>query len=210
MHTQASLPDQLLATADRALRAMFARPQAQRPIPGPAPAPLAEPQRRAAASLMRVNHAGEMAAQGLYHGQALFTRDPAIRAQLDKAAREETDHLAWCETRLDELSDRRSLFSPFWYLGSFAIGAAAGIAGNRIGLGFVSETERQVEAHLNTHLERLPPEDLRSQAILEQMRDDEIRHGEQARASGGIELPRPVRSLMRATARIMTGTASRL
>lgn len=159
---------------------------------------------------MRVNHAGEMAAQGLYHGQALFTRDARVRAQLENAGREETDHLAWCETRLHELADRPSLLSPFWYLGSFAIGAAAGLAGGRIGLGFVSETERQVEAHLDSHLTRLPDGDARSRAILEQMRDDEIRHGAQARAAGGIELPAPVRSLMRATARIMTGTASRI
>lgn len=200
----------MLATVDRALRSMLAPARASRPVPGPAASPLTEAERREAAALMRVNHAGEMAAQGLYHGQALLTRTPQLRSQLEDAAREETDHLAWCETRLRELADRPSLLTPVWYVGSFTIGAIAGLAGDRIGLGFVSETERQVEAHLNSHLTRLPSGDQRSRAILTQMRDDEIEHGAKARASGGIELPAPIRAVMRATARVMTSTASRI
>ncbi|MGC4029770.1 MAG: 2-polyprenyl-3-methyl-6-methoxy-1,4-benzoquinone monooxygenase [Steroidobacteraceae bacterium] len=207
MEPQTSLADQVLATVDRALRSMLAPARPARPVPGPAPIPLTEAERREAAALMRVNHAGEMAAQGLYHGQALLAGNPLLREQLDNAAREETDHLAWCELRLRELSDRPSLLTPLWYLGSFTIGAVAGLAGDKVGLGFVSETERQVEAHLDSHLERLPPNDQRSRAILEQMREDEIEHGARARASGGIELPAPVRAAMRATARVMTGTA---
>jgi ubiquinone biosynthesis monooxygenase Coq7 len=156
---------------------------------------------------MRVNHAGEVAAQGLYHGQALTARNPATRALLERAAREESDHLAWCEQRLKELNDRPSLLDPLWYAGSFAIGALAGLAGDRHSLGFVAETERQVERHLDGHLEQIPPDDARSRAIIEQMRADEREHGELARAAGGATLPRPVQDLMRATARIMTTTA---
>jgi 3-demethoxyubiquinol 3-hydroxylase len=156
---------------------------------------------------MRVNHAGETAAQGLYHGQALVARDPAIRAQLEQAGREETDHLAWCEARLSELHDRPSLLQPLWYAGSFAIGVAAGLASDRVSLGFVAETERQVERHLDGHLEQLPADDARSRAILEQMRDDERTHGEQARLSGAATLPAPIQKLMQATATVMTSTA---
>ena len=156
---------------------------------------------------MRINHAGEIAAQGLYHGQALVARNPSIRALLDNSGREETDHLAWCETRLKELGDRPSRLDPLWYAGSFAIGVAAGIAGDRISLGFVAETERQVEAHLDSHLQSLPAADERSRAILTQMRSDEIAHGERAQNSGGAALPEPARALMRATARLMTTTA---
>lgn len=207
MDSQTSLGDQALATIDRALRAMLAPARASRPVPGPAATPLSETERREVAGLMRVNHAGEMAAQGLYHGQALLARSPQLRQELETAAREETDHLAWCETRLRELADRPSLLTPLWYMGSFAIGAMAGLASDKLGLGFVSETERQVEAHLDSHLARLPESDGRSRAILRQMRDDEIEHGARARASGGVELPMPVRAAMRATARIMTRTA---
>lgn len=201
------LVDQLLISADRALRSLFAPAQAGRPTPG-APLPVSdEAERRHTASLMRVNHAGEIAAQGLYHGQALVARDPATRAMLDQAAREETDHLAWCEQRLTELHDRPSRLDPLWYAGSFAIGALAGLAGDRTSLGFVSETERQVERHLDGHLAQIPASDTRSRAIIEQMRDDEITHGRMARDHGGAPLPRPVRELMRATARVMTTTA---
>jgi ubiquinone biosynthesis monooxygenase Coq7 len=156
---------------------------------------------------MRVNHAGEMAAQGLYHGQALVARDGEVRALLDQAAREESDHLAWCEQRLRELRDRPSLLDPFWYAGSFAIGVAAGLASDRVSLGFVAETERQVERHLDSHLERLPEADVRSRAILEAMRADEKAHGELARRAGGMDLPRPVQRAMQLASRVMTGTA---
>jgi ubiquinone biosynthesis monooxygenase Coq7 len=208
MQNGRSLPDQLLGSADRALRAMFAPPRSSRPVPGTVPPePLDDAQRRLAAGMMRVNHAGEVAAQGLYHGQALVARDPAVRALLEQAAREETDHLAWCEQRLGELHDRRSLLHPFWYAGSFAIGVAAGLASDRISLGFVAETEKQVESHLDSHLQRLPAADTRGRAILERMRADEQAHGELARRAGGVALPGPVRWGMKLASRVMTGTA---
>lgn len=156
---------------------------------------------------MRVNHAGEIAAQGLYHGQALVARDPAIRALLEQAGREETDHLAWCEQRLRELQDRPSLLDPFWYAGSFAIGMVAGLASDKVSLGFVAETERQVERHLDSHLEQLPVDDARSRAILMQMRRDEQAHGELARRAGGASLPGPARKAMQLTSKLMTRTA---
>jgi 3-demethoxyubiquinol 3-hydroxylase len=163
--------------------------------------------RRESAALMRINHAGEIAAQALYHGQALVARSAKTRELLLKAAREETDHLAWCEARLRELDSRPSLLNPLWYAGSFAIGAAAALLGDRASLGFVVETERQVEGHLDEHIARLPADDDRSRAILETMRTDEIAHGLSAKAAGGAELPAPVRVLMRSTARVMTSTA---
>jgi 3-demethoxyubiquinol 3-hydroxylase len=168
---------------------------------------LSDAEKRDSAALMRVNHAGEIAAQALYHGQALVARSAATRALLLKAAHEETDHLAWCETRLKELDSRPSLLNPLWYAGSFAIGAAAALLGDRMSLGFVVETERQVEGHLDDHLTRLPQDDTRSRAILQTMRTDEIAHGVSAKAAGGAELPSPVRFLMRNTARLMTSTA---
>lgn len=186
---------------------MLAPARASRPVPGEAGEPLADADRRLAAGLMRVNHAGEVAAQGLYHGQALVARDPGTRSLLEQAAREETDHLAWCEQRLRELNDRRSLLHPLWYAGSFAIGVAAGLASDRVSLGFVAETEKQVERHLDQHLRRLPETDARGRAILERMRADEIGHGELARQAGGRELPLPVRSAMQLASRVMTGTA---
>jgi ubiquinone biosynthesis monooxygenase Coq7 len=156
---------------------------------------------------MRVNHAGELAAQALYHGQALVARSAATRDMLIAAARSESDHLAWCEKRLRELAARPSLLNPLWYAGSFAIGAAAALLGDRASLGFVAETERQVEGHLDEHLGRLPPADTRSRAILRAMRAEEIAHGAAAAAAGGTALPPPVRALMRHTARVMTGTS---
>lgn len=207
MRAERPLLDQLLVSADRALRSLLAPATASRPTPG-RPAPMADDaERRHTAGLMRVNHAGEIAAQGLYHGQALVARDPGTRAMLEQAAREETDHLAWCEQRLAELHERPSRLDPLWYAGSFAIGALAGLAGDRASLGFVAETERQVERHLDGHLAQIPEADARSRAILEQMRADEIAHGQLARDHGGAELPRPVREIMRATARVMTTTA---
>jgi len=206
--------DTLIAAADRALRAVFAPARASRPVPlppEPAEAPptteLSPEQKRQAAALMRVNHSGEIAAQALYHGQALMARTDPIRDLLLKAAQEETDHLAWCETRLHELGSRPSLLNPLWYCGSFAIGALAALTGDRRSLGFVVETERQVEGHLNQHLTRLPADDARSRAILQVMKADEVAHGTAAKAAGAAELPGPVRELMRRTARVMTGTA---
>ena len=201
--------DSMISVADRALRALFAPAQASRPLPAASvPAPeLTEAERREAGALMRVNHTGEVAAQALYHGQALVARSGATRHLLLKAAREEADHLAWCETRLSELQSRTSYLNPLWYAGSFAIGALAAAFGDRTSLGFVAETERQVEGHLEAHLARLPVKDARSRAILDAMRADEMAHGAAARAAGGTELPAPARSLMTHTARVMTRMA---
>src|SRR5579863_2611004 len=210
--------DSVIAAADRALRSVLAPAHASRPAPGGAPAgaapasappaePLTEAERRASAALMRVNHAGELAAQALYHGQALMARSAATRDMLLAAARSESDHLAWCETRLTELGARPSLLNPLWYAGSFAIGAATALMGDRASLGFVAETERQVEGHLDEHLGRLPASDTRSRAILETMRAEEIAHGAAAATAGGSALPALVRALMRRSARVMTGTA---
>jgi ubiquinone biosynthesis monooxygenase Coq7 len=200
--------DTAIATLDRALRALFAPARASRPAPENHPAqPLSDTDRRASAALMRVNHAGELAAQALYHGQALIARSEATRDMLMAAARSESDHLAWCETRLRELGAHTSVLNPLWYAGSFAIGAAAALLGDRASLGFVAETERQVEGHLDQHLDRLPQADTRSRAILQAMRAEEIAHGASAAAAGGTPLPAPVCALMRQTARIMTGTA---
>jgi 3-demethoxyubiquinol 3-hydroxylase len=208
------LLDPFIAAADRALRAIAAPAHASRPYPGrpaaavPVPTPaLDEVQRREAAALMRVNHAGEVAAQALYHGQALVARSPATRELLLKAAHEEADHLGWCEQRLRELGSGPSLLNPLWYVGSFAIGAVAAAFGDGASLGFVAETERQVEGHLNEHLRRLPDADLTSRAVVDAMRSDEIAHADTARAAGAIELPGFVRGLMRGTARVMTRTA---
>jgi ubiquinone biosynthesis monooxygenase Coq7 len=201
--------DALIAAVDRALRSVFAPAHASRDTPGSAAAgePLSEAERRASAALMRVNHAGELAAQALYHGQALMARSLGTRDMLLAAARSESDHLAWCETRLTELGARPSLLNPLWYAGSFAIGAATALMGDRASLGFVAETERQVEGHLDEHLGRLPASDTRSRAILETMRAEEVAHGAAAAAAGGSALPAVVRALMRRTARVMTGTA---
>lgn len=204
--------DRLLEQADLALRAAVGRPHAQRPNPAAGlDGHLAdEAERRHVAGLLRVDHAGEVAAQGLYHGQALTARRPEIRAAMRQAAIEEGDHLSWCYDRLQELGDRPSLLSPLWYAGSLAIGAVAGAAGDRWSLGFMAETERQVEGHLDDHLARLPAADARSRAILQQMKADEVAHAEAATAAGGSELPGAVKRLMTLTAQVMTGTAYRL
>jgi ubiquinone biosynthesis monooxygenase Coq7 len=202
--------DDAIAALDRALRSVFAPARAARPVPGTPPAgagQLSTAQQRESAALMRVNHSGELAAQALYHGQALIARSATTRALLVEAARAENDHLAWCETRLAELGARPSLLNPLWYAGSFAIGALAALAGDRASLGFVVETERQVEGHLDEHLGRLPVGDSRSRAILETMRSEEISHGATAAAAGGGRLPAPARVLMRQIARVMTRTA---
>jgi ubiquinone biosynthesis monooxygenase Coq7 len=164
---------------------------------------LSPAERRHAAGLMRINHAGEVSAQALYQGQALVARDPQIRAHLLKAAAEEQAHLHWCRERLDELGARPSLLSPLWSAGSFAIGAVAGVAGDRWNLGFVEETERQVVEHLEGHLASLPPDDARSRAVVQAMKQDEARHGDEAAAAGARELPRPVKALMRRVAQVM-------
>ncbi len=203
-----SLLEPFIVAADRALRSLFAPAHASRPTPGDdRTAELSDTERRESAGLMRVNHSGEVAAQALYHGQALAARSERTRDLLLNAAREETDHLAWCEQRLRELDSRPSLLNPLWYAGSFAIGATAAAFGDRTSLGFVSETERQVEGHLDSHLARLPPQDGRSRAIVDAMRADEIAHGSSARAAGASELPAVVKILMRTTAKIMTRSA---
>lgn len=211
--------DTFISAADRALRSLFAPPTAARPVPAPAAvreapkagdATLTPDEKRESAALMRVNHAGEVAAQALYHAQAMFARDAEVREFMLQAARDETDHLAWCETRLKELGSRPSVLNPLWYAGSFGIGTLAALLGDRASLGFVAETERQVEGHLKSHLDRLPDADLRSRAIVEAMRHDEVGHGQQARSAGGAHLPGPVRELMRQTARVMTHTAYRI
>jgi ubiquinone biosynthesis monooxygenase Coq7 len=173
-------------------------------------APLDEREKAHAAGLMRVNHAGEVCAQALYQGHAAVARDPEIEEQMQKAAEEEFDHLAWCEQRLEELGESPSKLSPFWYAGAFAIGAASGILGDKWSLGFIAETEDQVCAHLDSHLEKLPHSDKRSRTIVAQMRDEEAEHGENAIDAGAAELPQPVKRLMRLTARIMTSTAYRI
>jgi ubiquinone biosynthesis monooxygenase Coq7 len=201
--------DRLIIGIDRGLRTVFAPAQSLRPIPGEAlpEAELDAPARAAAAALMRVNHAGEVCAQALYQGQALTARDSGARQALEQAAQEETEHLAWTERRIDELGGRKSLLNPLWYAGSFAIGAAAGLLGDRWNLGFLAETERQVVAHLEGHLERLPAADEKSRAILEQMKQDEARHATSALSHGAAELPEPARLAMRLASRVMTETA---
>ena len=201
------LTDQWLGAADVALRAISGGSQAARPAPTALGDALTPEERRLSGALLRVNHVGEVCAQALYQGQALAARTSALRQQLNAAAREEVDHLAWTAERLRELGDRPSLLNPLWYAGAFAIGLAAGRAGDRWSLGFVVETERQVEQHLASHLDRLPPGDAVSRAIVAQMQEDEVRHARQADETGARPLPWPVRGAMRAVAKLMTTTA---
>ena len=201
--------DRLIGRFAEGLRAL-APESSPRAAPGAVAAgALSESERLQAASLMRINHAGEVAAQGLYHGQALVARDPGLRRQLLAAAREERDHLRWCAERLDELRDGPSKLSPLWYAGSLTIGALAGLGGDRRSLGFVAETERQVSAHLDEHLHRLPESDQRSRAVVQAMKLDEERHGAEALEAGGALPPAPVRGLMRAVAGLMKSAAAR-
>ena len=204
--------DSLIIGFDRALRTLSGNVTAARPVPGAnAPEAELEPgERRHAAALMRVNHTGEVCAQALYSAQSLVARDPSVKERFSSAAREEEEHLAWTLKRLDDLGDRPSLLNPVWYAGAFTIGVAAGLAGDRVNLGFVVETERQVEEHLTTHMERLPEADMKSRAIVDQMRDDEIRHGAMALEAGGLPLPFPVRYLMRRAADVMRAVAYRI
>ena len=206
------MKDDLVAGFDRALRLMAGVAVTSRETPGAnlEETELTPEERRHAAGLMRVNHTGEVCAQALYASQAVFAREPRIRREFADAAREEEEHLAWTQQRLRELGDRPTLLNPLWYAGSFAIGIAAGLKGDRASLGFVVETERQVEKHLTTHMERLPPGDAKSRAIVEKMRDDEARHGAAARAAGAADLPFPVKGLMRVAADVMRLIAYRV
>jgi len=206
------MQDELVISFDRALRTLLGRATTSREVPGAnmPEAALSPDERRDAAGLMRVNHTGEVCAQALYAAQALVARDPATRQNFAQAAREEEEHLAWTQGRLAELGDRASLLNPLWYAGSFAIGVAAGIAGDRVNLGFVVETERQVEEHLTGHIDRLPADDARSRAIVVQMRDDEARHGAMAQEAGATALPGPVKGLMRLAAAVMKTVAYRI
>jgi ubiquinone biosynthesis monooxygenase Coq7 len=225
-----SLVDRWLCGAEAALRTIAGGVRAERPAPRPDALPVApagtgaamdgssgEPAKTAAAltaqerrlsgALMRVNHVGEVCAQALYQAQALSTSNPELRAQMERAAREEIDHLAWTQERLAELGDRPSLLNPLWFGGAFLIGLAAGRLGDRVSLGFVVETERQVEHHLEGHLDRLPAGDIASRAIVAQMQADEAAHAVAAQHAGGIRLPAPVRGAMRLAAKVMTATA---
>ncbi|MGZ5078951.1 MAG: 2-polyprenyl-3-methyl-6-methoxy-1,4-benzoquinone monooxygenase [Usitatibacter sp.] len=199
------LVDQLLIAADEALKTLSGVASPSRPAPG-RDAPQGS-DARLSAGLMRVNHTGEICVQALYSGQSLFAREPRVRAALQAAAAEERDHLAWCRGRLDELGSRPSFLDPFWYAGSFALGVASGIAGDRWSMGFLAETEAQVERHLEGHLDRLPRDDARSRAVVTQMREDEHRHGAAGRALGAAELPWLVKRAMLAASKVMTGTA---
>jgi ubiquinone biosynthesis monooxygenase Coq7 len=204
--------DDAIVAFDRALRTLVAGSATVRPYPAERMDPVTLPPADSAhaAGLMRVNHTGEICAQALYSGQALTSSNPELRRKLDSAAREEVEHLAWTERRLEELGSRTSLLNPLWYAGSFAIGAVAGLAGDRWNLGFLSETERQVEQHLGSHLDRLPVEDSRSRAIVAQMRSDEAGHAQMAEDSGAARLPLPIRAAMRLTAKVMTTTTYRI
>jgi 3-demethoxyubiquinol 3-hydroxylase len=204
--------DDLVVGFDRALRTLAGHPTSARPTPGThlVDGDLTAGERRHAAGLMRVNHTGEICAQALYAAQALVARNPGVRQEFAQAAREEEEHLAWTQQRLTELHDRPSWLNPLWYAGSFAIGIAAGVVGDRRNLGFVVETERQVEEHLTGHMERLPAADAKSRAIVEQMRDDEARHGAAARAAGAVDLPFPVKAMMRVAANVMRAVAYRI
>lgn len=205
--------DRWLIEADRALRTVYAPaevPDRASPADAYARAALNEAERAHVAGLMRINHAGEVCAQALYFGQAAVARDPDLRAHLLQAAREEGDHLAWCEARLQELQSRPSLLNPLWYAGAFAIGAGAGLVGDRLSLGFVVETERQVESHLGEHLQGLPESDARTRAVLEQMQRDEIAHGQNARERGAMALPQPLPTLMQWAADTLRALAYRI
>ncbi|MBX3621366.1 MAG: 2-polyprenyl-3-methyl-6-methoxy-1,4-benzoquinone monooxygenase [Rhizobacter sp.] len=204
--------DEWLSAADHALRTIAGANRAARETPKSAvePGALSPQEARLSASLMRVNHVGEVCAQALYTAQCLASRNPALQRELEQAAREETDHLVWTQQRLRELDARPSLLNPLWYAGAFGIGWLAGRIGDDVSLGFVVETEAQVEQHLASHLDRLPVADTASRAIVAQMKKDEARHGAQARQAGAVALPAPVRWAMRVAAKVMTTTAHRI
>ena len=201
--------DQLIVGFDRALRTVFANAGTVRPVPGDSlpEAELSDDERRRAASLMRVNHCGEICAQALYQGQAMMSKDMGIKRALERAAQEETEHLAWTERRIAELGGHKSLLNPLWYGGSLAIGILAARFGDGVNLGFLAETERQVESHLKSHLDLLPPQDLRSREIVTQMKEDEAAHADTAVRLGAVELPAPVKAAMKASSKVMTSVA---
>lgn len=206
------LLDRLILAVDRGLRTVAAPATSGRPHPDKdvAEVDLNDPDRRLAVSLMRINHTGEVCAQALYQGQALTARDPKVQEMLEEAAREETDHLAWTQSRIEALGGRESVFNPLFYVGSFALGAVSGLVGDRWNLGFLAETERQVEGHLTDHLDRLPAADVKSRAVLEAMRRDENKHAQAALEGGGAALPQPIQTAMRLASKVMTGVTSRL
>jgi len=208
-------PEHLIEALDSGLRTLFAPARSSRPTPlakaQDALAPLTEAEKRLSGALMRVNHVGEVCAQALYTGQALASKNDQLRSQLEAAGREETDHLAWTAERLAELGDRPSYLNPLWYAGAFAIGWTAGkLGGDRVSLGFVVETERQVEAHLLSHLDKLPANDVASRAIVQQMKADEAAHARMAEKAGALQLPTPVKEGMRLAAKVMTTVAHRI
>lgn len=213
MNRRMSPVDNLIANIDQGMRTIFGKPDVtERPNPAAnveEPA-LNEQEKRHSAGLMRVNHAGEIAAQALYQGQALTARNSTVREKMERAAQEENDHLDWCESRLKELDSHTSYLAPFWYAGSLAIGAIAGAAGDKWSLGFVVETERQVEKHLDNHLDDISENDKKSRVIIEQMKEDEIHHADMALNAGGAPLPAPVKALMKLTSKVMTKTAYRI
>jgi len=201
--------DRLIVEFDKGLRTLFGQPHSVRAHPDEnlPEAPLDEASKKHAVALMRVNHSGEICAQALYQGQALTARDPVVQKTLEQAAQEETEHLAWTARRVHELGGHLSMLNPFWYAGSLAIGALAGLSGDRWNLGFLSETERQVGHHLQSHLDRLPLQDEKSRAIVAQMYEDEIGHAEMATSLGGSELPQPVQLVMKLNSKVMTGAS---
>jgi len=206
------LPDRLIIEFDKALRTLAASAQSTRPVPGDKlpESGMSDAERSHVAALMRVNHVGEVCAQALYQGQAITSREPALRVSLEQAAHEETEHLAWTEQRIKELGGRTSFLNPLWYAGALGIGVVAGLAGDKWNLGFLAETERQVEAHLASHLDRVPADDARSRAILDQMKADEVSHAETAVRLGAAELPEPVKQGMRLASKVMTTLAYRI
>ncbi len=205
-------PERLIIEFDKGLRTLFSQAHSARPHPDAnlPDAPLDQAERKHAAGLMRINHSGEICAQALYQGQALTARGPAVQAKLQQAARQETEHLAWTSKRVHELGSHLSVLNPLWYTGSLALGAFAGLLGDKWNLGFLAETEHQVGEHLQSHLEKLPPQDAKSRAVVQQMYADETQHAEMAKQMGGAELPQPVRRAMQAASRVLTQTAYRI
>jgi 3-demethoxyubiquinol 3-hydroxylase len=206
---QFSFLDHLIAHVDNGVRTLFGENHATRPNPAETQkeSELSSGEKQLSGRLMRINHAGEVAAQGLYQGQALTAKLPNVREQMEEAAQEEVDHLAWCKTRTEQLGTQTSLLDPMWYIGSVTIGAVAGLAGDKWSLGFVTETERQVVKHLESHLDQIPQHDKKSRAILEQMKVDELHHATTALEAGAAELPTPIKKAMTLTSKVMTKAA---